>query len=103
MNEKIINVSMELIATSGNAKSLGLSAINMAKEGDFEKSKETLKEAKLELNKVHKIHAELISDEAGGEKLDISLLFIHSQDHLTSAIIILDLAEHLINLYSLNN
>ncbi|WP_342259148.1 PTS lactose/cellobiose transporter subunit IIA [Spiroplasma endosymbiont of Dioctria linearis] len=100
MNEEIINVSMELIATSGTAKSLALSAINIAKNGDKEGAIKLISEAKIELNKVHNIHGDLISKEASGKKLDISLLFIHSQDHLTSAIIIMDLAEHLVNLYT---
>ncbi|ALD66500.1 PTS lactose/cellobiose transporter subunit IIA [Spiroplasma cantharicola] len=100
MNEKIINVSMELIATAGTAKSMALSAITIAQKKNKKKALEMLSEAKLELNKVHNIHGDLIAQEAGGEKLDISLLFVHSQDHLTSAIIIIDLAEHLINLYT---
>ncbi|WP_339033360.1 PTS lactose/cellobiose transporter subunit IIA [Spiroplasma endosymbiont of Cantharis rufa] len=100
MNEEIINVSMELIATSGNAKSLALSAINIAKNGNIKEALKMILEAKVELNKVHNIHGDLIAKEASGKKLDISLLFIHSQDHLTSAIIIIDLAEHFIDLYN---
>jgi len=99
MDEKIVNISMELIATAGDAKSSALEAINFAKNQDAQKAHEKLAEAKEQLTKVHQIHGGLIMSEAAGEKYEISLLFVHAQDHLTSAIVILDLAEHLINLY----
>ncbi|KAF5303740.1 hypothetical protein FQR65_LT18962 [Abscondita terminalis] len=100
MDEKIVNISMELIATSGSAKSMALGAINLAKDGKKDEANQMYIDAKKELTKVHQFHAELISKEASGEKFDMSLLFVHAQDHLTSAIIILDLAMHLINLYT---
>jgi len=99
MDEKIVNISMELISIAGDAKSSALEAINIAKGQDEKKAREKLAEARQQLTKVHQIHGELIMSEAAGEKYELSLLFVHSQDHLTSAIVILDLAEHLINLY----
>ncbi|AVN58920.1 PTS lactose/cellobiose transporter subunit IIA [Mesoplasma florum] len=100
MENNTLNVSIELIGVAGTAKSLALQAIKEAQKGDYQQSIKTLEDARTELTKVHKVHAELIGKEASGEKLDLSLLFIHSQDHLTSAIVILDLAEHIINLYT---
>lgn len=100
MDEKIVNISMELISTAGNAKGTALNAINIAQKGDLEGALTELKLAKQELTKVHKIHGDLIMREAGGESFQMSLLFVHAQDHLTSAIVILDLAEHMINLYT---
>ncbi|WFG95862.1 PTS lactose/cellobiose transporter subunit IIA [Spiroplasma citri] len=62
-------------------------------------ARELINEAHQELTKVHKFHAELIQHEANGEQYPMTVLVVHAQDHFNSAIIILDLAEHLICLY----
>ena len=88
-----------LISHSGDAKSLLMEAIGAAKEGDFEKATEKIKEASEKLNLAHQVQTSLIQAEAGGEKQEASLLLIHAQDHLMNAILLKDLATEFIDLY----
>jgi len=41
----------------------------------------------------------MIQQEAGGEKLDVGLIMVHSQDHLMGAILFKDLVKEFIDLY----
>ncbi|ATI73259.1 PTS lactose/cellobiose transporter subunit IIA [Mesoplasma florum] len=97
-----IDISMQLIGISGDSKATALVAIKKAKSGDFDKAWELCNTAKEKLTEVHKIHAEIIQTEAAGKNYDINTLYIHAQDHFTSAMIINDLAENIIELYELN-
>ncbi|MGL5244286.1 MAG: PTS lactose/cellobiose transporter subunit IIA, partial [Sarcina sp.] len=82
MDEKMLEISFQIISFAGNARSIATEAIREAKSGNIEKAKEMLKEAKEEMHGAHKFQTELIQKEAGGEKFDIGVLLIHSQDHL---------------------
>ena len=44
---------------------------------------------------------ELIQGEARGEKSELSLILVHAQDHLTTAMIMIDQAEEFLNIYRL--
>lgn len=103
MDEKTVEVSMELIAISGQAKSEALRALKLAKEGKIEEARKWSKQSIDTLHTAHKVHAEIISGEAQGKEWDIKTLFIHSQDHFTAALVITDLVEHIINLYEKSN
>ena len=63
-------IVLKIIIHAGNAKS-------MLYEAD-----ELIENANEEILKAHKVQTELIQKEAGGDKSDISILLIHSQDHL---------------------
>ncbi|PQP78981.1 PTS cellobiose transporter subunit IIA [Spiroplasma sp. ChiS] len=97
--EQLVNYSFSLITYGGNAKSLELKALAKAQTNEYGVARELINEAHQELTKVHKFHAELIQHEANGEQYPMTVLAVHPQDHFNSAIIILDLAEHLICLY----
>ncbi len=47
--------------------------------------KKFLVEAEKELGNAHRIQTDIIQKEAAGEKIDISVLFVHAQDHLMTA------------------
>lgn len=47
----------------------------------------------------HKTQTRLIQDEINGEKVDTSLLMIHAQDHLMTALSEKSLIEKMIELY----
>lgn len=86
----------EIISFGGNARSLAYEGLAGAQKGSFEKADELMKEAKQELNKAHKTQTKLIQAEINGEKFEKSLLMIHAQDHLMTAISELNLIEQLI-------
>jgi PTS system cellobiose-specific IIA component len=92
-------VIMQLIVNSGNARSMAMEAIQLAKQGDIAAARIMHKQAVAELTKTHEAQTQLIQEEAGGNLHEITLLMIHAQDHLMSAISIKDLALEFIDLY----
>lgn len=97
--EKYLEVVMSLITYSGNAKSCGMEGIQAAKQGDFESADKKVEEANEELGRAHNSQTSLLTKEASGEKIEVSLLMIHAQDHLMNAINFCDLAIEFIELY----
>ena len=94
-----IETAMQLIMHGGNAKSCAMEAIYAAKEGNFEEADKKLQEAEEALLEAHKVQTSMLIAEANGEKLDIGILVIHSQDHLMNAITCKDLATEVVELY----
>lgn len=90
---------MNLIINAGDAKSSAMEAIYAAKKNDFTKAKEKIKEANEKINKAHNSQTDLLTEEANGNHTEISLLMIHAQDHLMTALTFLDLAKELIDVY----
>lgn len=92
-------IIFDIINNGGTAKGLAYEALQAAEEGDFAKSEELLKEADTYLLKAHKVQTKIIQDEANGRKHEVSVLFVHAQDHLMTAIEAKTLIEHMIKLY----
>lgn len=95
----ILENSTMLIAIAGDGRSYSLMAIDEAQKGNFEKADEYLKKADESLVEGHKYQSELLRAEAKDEKLEISILLIHAQDHLMNAMTIYDLAKLLVPFY----
>jgi len=83
MTETVI---FEIILHAGNARAEAYEALAAAKAGDFAKAAEHLAKAEEETGIAHRAQADVIQREAAGEKQEISLLFVHAQDHLMTAI-----------------
>ncbi|QHX36437.1 PTS lactose/cellobiose transporter subunit IIA [Spiroplasma sp. BIUS-1] len=96
-------ISMEMISCIGTAKSNTIMAIRAAKESDFDKAKDLLKEAETEMTKAHNLHFDIVSREAGGEKLEIKLIFIHAEDQMLTTQAMMDLAKEMIEMYKIIN
>lgn len=96
MDEMII---FGLITSSGSAKSYAMEAIQYAKENDFKSAKESLDLAAKDLSAAHKIQTSLIQNEAKGDRVPVSILLIHAQDHLMNAMMLKDLATEFVELY----
>ncbi|MBK1809954.1 PTS lactose/cellobiose transporter subunit IIA [Clostridium sp. YIM B02505] len=92
-------IVMELIVNGGDARSKAMHAIKLAKKGDLQAAKDKIKEANEALNKAHNFQTSLIQSESAGDKVEISLLMIHAQDHLMNAITVRDLAQEMISMY----
>lgn len=92
-------IIFQIILHGGNGKSAAMEAIAAAKQGDFAEARQKLKESADALNDAHHIQTSLIQGEVKGEKVEISLLMVHAQDHLMNAITIKDLATEFVDLY----
>lgn len=92
-------IIMNIILHSGNARSISMEAIREAKQGNFETAEKYIEEATQALGEAHKSQTALIQGEARGEKSEISILLIHAQDHLMTAMTLKDLANEMVDMY----
>lgn len=95
-------ISMSLIAASGEAKSLAFLALASAKQGDFPKAYDLLNHAQQEITKAHRIQTSTLTDEALGNASEIDLLLVHANDHLMSTMLAIELIEEIIELYRID-
>jgi PTS system cellobiose-specific IIA component len=96
--EELETIIFQLISKSGSAKSYAFQALKSAKEGRIERAKEEMKNAEEELLEAHKVQTQLIYNEANGKRVEVSVLFVHAQDHLMSAILAKDLIYEMIDM-----
>ena len=100
MEENEINqVAMVLIANSGDARSKFMEAIALAKDRYFDQAQDKFDEGKASLRLAHQAQTDILTQEAGGERVALSLLLLHAQDHLMNAMTVRDFAQELIDLY----
>lgn len=94
------DVIFQLILHGGNARSLAMEAIALAKGKDVAAARHKLSCAAEELSRAHHHQTTLIQREAAGEQTPISMLLIHAQDHLMNAMTIKELASEFVDLYA---
>ncbi len=99
MDESKYENALQIILHAGNAKSSALMAIDAAHDGNFDEADKLLAEAQSEMTAAHKYQFELTQAEANGHPVDINIILLHAEDHLTMAIMASDLAERFIELY----
>ncbi|AVM70079.1 PTS cellobiose transporter subunit IIA [Lachnospiraceae bacterium oral taxon 500] len=101
MDETKYEKAFNLIINAGNAKSLALMAVEAAREFDFEEAEKNLKEAAKEFHQAHQAQSDMIQGEAKGQSVELNIILVHAQDHLTMATMAQDNAQEFINLYRL--
>ncbi len=82
MEEIVFNI----ILHAGEARTALIEAMNCTRTFDFQKSSEYLEKATKSIQKAHLSQSELIRKEVKGETQIVSLLMVHAQDHLATAI-----------------
>lgn len=97
--QETLMAAMGLIANGGNAKSLAFEAIRLAKKSDIAGAREKLKESDKSLLEAHNSQTGMLTKEAQGDHMHVTLLVVHSQDHLMNAITFRDLAGEMVDLY----
>ncbi|MDR3590042.1 MAG: PTS lactose/cellobiose transporter subunit IIA [Negativicutes bacterium] len=96
MSETVI---FEIILHAGNARAEAYDALRAAQAGDFAKAGDHLRQAEEEVGAAHRTQADMIQREAGGEKTELSLLLIHAQDHLMTAMAEKNLIENMVGMH----
>lgn len=99
MDENQYLTHFKLIAAAGQSRSNSIEAIQTARQGDFDGAKRLLDEANDNLTEAHKIEFTMLQDEANGKPVDVNIVAVHAQDHLTMATVMHDLAEEIVCLY----
>jgi len=89
---------MAIIVNGGDARSTSLIAIKKAREGNIDEAREMLKDANNAIARAHEAQTGLIQAEARGDKVEMSLLMVHAQDHIMNAMTIRDLAEEIVEI-----
>ena len=100
MNDEQLQVVMGLIMNAGNAKGEAIAALAAAKENHFSEAESRMKAANDALVEAHNTQTSLLTAEASGNNSEVTLLMVHSQDHLMTSIAFCDLAKEVIGLYS---
>lgn len=98
-NQEYINVVMGLITHAGDAKSLCMEAFQNVRNKEYSKVHELINQAEKALVKAHGIQTKLLTKEASGENVELSLLMIHAQDHLMNAISFKEMTEEVLFLH----
>ena len=98
-DQQNLETIMGLIMYGGNAKSDAMEAIAAAKQGDFELADQKLAAAHESLTQAHHSQTGLLTQEASGDPVQLSLLMVHGQDHLMTSIALTDLAKEFVDVY----
>ncbi|ARU91337.1 PTS system lactose/cellobiose-specific IIA component [Spiroplasma clarkii] len=92
-------ISMNMIAYSGEAKSLAVFAIEKAENNQVLAALQDIKDAEELLISAEKLHLGVIVQEAQGIKLEFKILFMHAEDQMLSTQFFILTAKKLINLH----
>lgn len=101
LKEENYESAFQMIAVAGDSKSNSMLAIDAASEGDFEKADDFLEKAEKSLKEAHGLQLQMIREEAGGNHVEVNIVLIHAQDHLTMAMLTKERAEEAIRLYKI--
>ncbi|MDR1234759.1 MAG: PTS lactose/cellobiose transporter subunit IIA [Mycoplasmataceae bacterium] len=92
-------VSLQVIAHSGDAKGKIMEALQNAKALKYEQATKLLQDAEKDLILAEKAHMEVVVKETQGDKLQIPLLLIHAEDQMLTTQTLLLVVQELIELY----
>lgn len=101
--EQLEMVVMNIIINAGDCKNHAYMALNLVNEGNYVEAEQEIQLANDALAKAHDAQTEMLQKEAAGDKMELSLLFVHAQDHLMTAISEKNLIEQIIELRKVVN
>ncbi|MCQ8212008.1 MAG: PTS lactose/cellobiose transporter subunit IIA [Cetobacterium sp.] len=96
--EELEEIIFSIVAYAGEAKGCAHQALAFAEEGKFEEAEECMKECDAAVLKAHHVQTDMIQKEAGGQKIPLSIVFVHAQDHLMTALSERELIKKMIKL-----
>lgn len=92
-------LSMQIIAGSGEGRSLAYAALEQAKAGNAEGARDTLESAKKALIGAHEYHSELVRQDASSGGKYQSALAVHAQCHMMCSMVVQEMVGEMIALY----
>ncbi|WP_300001460.1 PTS lactose/cellobiose transporter subunit IIA [uncultured Cedecea sp.] len=87
---------MELLINAGEARSQAMIAIQQARAGEWSQADAALAASDEAIKEAHKIQTALIGADEGAGKIPVTLILVHAQDHLMTAMLCRDLAGELV-------
>lgn len=93
------SIAFQLISFAGDAFSYFYKAVEEARNGDFDESDKLIIKGEEQLTQAHNAQTELLTEESQGKDMEYSILLVHAQDHLMTAIMYERVAKEFIVLY----
>lgn len=93
--------AFQIISAVGTARSCYIEAINEAKQGNYSRAQQLLKEGEDTFIEGHEVHNGLLQKEAEGKGKStvVNLLILHAEDQLMSAEAFKIIAQEFIDVY----
>ncbi|CAI3245089.1 MAG: PTS lactose/cellobiose transporter subunit IIA [Paraclostridium bifermentans] len=101
--EELEMAIMNIIINAGDCKNHAYMALNYVNERNYEEADKEIQLSSNALAKAHDGQTTFLHKEANGEKIDMSVLFVHAQDHLMTAITEKNLIEQIMELRKIVN
>lgn len=96
--EKLQLMAFDIIGHAGDAFAKFYEAVEEARKNNFAKADELMAEGEAMINNAHQAQSDLLAAEAREEDVQISLIVVHSQDHLMTTIMYQRMARQLIDI-----
>ncbi|NQS87182.1 PTS lactose/cellobiose transporter subunit IIA [Pantoea allii] len=92
-------VVMEIITNAGESKSEAMMALQHAKRHEWQACDAALMRSKEAAGRAHAIQTQLIGLDEGEGKVPVTLVMVHAQDHLMTAMLANELIKEMIEIY----
>ncbi|MBW1216198.1 PTS lactose/cellobiose transporter subunit IIA [Pantoea allii] len=92
-------VVMEIITNAGESKSEAMMALQHAKRHEWQACDAALMRSKEAAGRAHAIQTQLIGLDEGEGKVPVTLVMVHAQDHLMTAMLAYELIKEMIEMY----
>ncbi|MDJ0034726.1 PTS lactose/cellobiose transporter subunit IIA [Pantoea allii] len=92
-------VVMEIITNAGESKSEAMMALKHAKRHEWQACDAALMRSKEAAGRAHAIQTQLIGLDEGEGKVPVTLVMVHAQDHLMTAMLANELIKEMIEMY----
>lgn len=91
-------VAFSLIAEAGNAKSMAIQAVRNALDRDFDRAAAAVAACEQSLVAAHDVQTDMLRQEMSGKSVEMNLMMVHAQDHLSGALLFKDLSKLLLEM-----
>ncbi|MBA5761947.1 PTS lactose/cellobiose transporter subunit IIA [Vibrio sp. 404] len=86
MNEDFEKIIISIVSYSGEAKGYAYEALTLSEEGKFDEAEAMMEQCNVSVRKAHSVQTDLIRQEISGEKIVVSMIMVHAQDHLMTTL-----------------
>jgi len=101
--EELEMAVMNIIINARDCKNHAYISLNNVNDENYEEANKEMQLANDALAKAHDSQTMFLHKEVNGEKIDMSVLFVHAKDHLMTAITEKNLIEQIIELRKVVN
>ncbi|OOE94663.1 PTS N,N'-diacetylchitobiose transporter subunit IIA [Salinivibrio sp. IB643] len=97
--DNLEEIVMGIIINAGQCRSLCYEALAKAKAGDFDGAQELMSQASDAANEAHLVQTQLIEQDQGEGKTQMTLVLVHAQDHLMTSMLAKELVTEMIEMH----